>query len=144
MTTLVCNAFIRPFHPLHSQILAVVSDKLCSGGQALSSWRIEFGPRLWRYEISTGCRILFLSLCIKIASNDDKVTLIHTWHLNANDLLDGLCDLYSSTEDLLVGFRGSSKYRLTGSPSLGQQLSLLAEHSLSQALDELFRLPELS
>ena len=36
----------RPFHPLHSQILC-----------ELSSWRTEFGPRLWTYGIATGCRI---------------------------------------------------------------------------------------
>ena len=35
-----------PFHPLHSLINPALWRR------ALSSWRIEFGPRLWRYGIA--------------------------------------------------------------------------------------------
>ncbi|CAK6968511.1 uncharacterized protein LOC127353784 [Scomber scombrus] len=61
---------VRPFHPPHSLILEVVSDKPRSVGAGVVI--LEFGPRLWRYGIATGCRISSRYLCIEIASNDDK------------------------------------------------------------------------
>jgi len=42
----------RPFHSLYSHILEVVCDNPGSVGA-----RMELGPKLWRYGITTGCRI---------------------------------------------------------------------------------------
>lgn len=59
MSTLIPQVFIgfkvrtlgRLFHPLHSRL------NLTLWGWALSSWRMKFWPRLWRYGIASGWRI---------------------------------------------------------------------------------------
>ena len=63
----------RPFHPLHSQILVVVSDKPRSVGASVviledrvRSQTVEIWDCHWLQNLFS------ISLCIEIASNDDK------------------------------------------------------------------------
>ncbi|GLD62565.1 G protein-coupled receptor, class C, group 5, member Bb [Lates japonicus] len=61
-----------PLHLSTPKFWRVVSDKPRSVEASIVILEDrEFCPRLWRYGIATGCRIS-ISLCIEIASNDDK------------------------------------------------------------------------
>ena len=68
-----CSVVLRSGHPILStprswrwSLISSLGGQRCHlGGQSLV-------PRLWRYRIATGCRILSRYLCTEIASDDDK------------------------------------------------------------------------